>query len=275
MYELETVCEIIEKMDILLRKILPDKKLWEQTFIKKQIDKRNRQEKFTIGDHVRGMVYSMLSSSSAWTRMDQGIDEPTGQILPIDKIFHEYDIEFLLSCSSEKLTEEIKAVCGGTQSTRKQMDALIQSNIPKLIQLEEQYGSIDICYQKYIDIDKSLKMLVQSLSAPNFDLKMNQMGEALVAEYLRNVGYDIAKPDRHIRRILGYEILGCSDKEIVPVFETFDIVKKIAEFMHKPIAEVDYILWTYCAKGYGEICTKGNPKCKNCSISEYCTKNSF
>ena len=75
MYELETVCEIIEKMDILLRKILPDKKLWEQTFIKKQIDKRNRQEKFTIGDHVRGMVYSMLSSSSAWTRMDQGIDE--------------------------------------------------------------------------------------------------------------------------------------------------------------------------------------------------------
>ena len=48
MYELETVCEIIEKMDILLRKILPDKKLWEQTFIKKQIDKRNRQENLPL-----------------------------------------------------------------------------------------------------------------------------------------------------------------------------------------------------------------------------------
>ena len=35
-----------------------------------------------------------------------------------------------------------------------------------------------------------------------------------------------------------------------------DIVTKIACALSKPVAEVDYILWAYCAKEYGEVCTK-------------------
>lgn len=98
------------------------------------------------------------------------------------------------------------------------------------------------------------------------------MGEALTAEYLRNVGYDISKPDRHIRRILGSKYLGCSECEIVPIFEAFDIVAEIAEELNKSVAEVDYILWSYCAKDYGEICTKNKPKCDICAIKCYCNK---
>lgn len=99
--------------------------------------------------------------------------------------------------------------------------------------MEKQYGNIDICYKKYIDVDNTLKMLIALLSCPNSHLKMNQMGEALVAEYLRNVGYDIAKPDRHIRRVLGKEYFGYSKNEIVPVFEAMDIIKEIADYMGK------------------------------------------
>ena len=82
----------------------------------------------------------------------------------------------------------------------------------------------------------------------------------------KNVGYDIAKPDRHIRRILGSKALGCSTHEVVPIFETFDIVAALAQEMNRPAAEVDYILWAYCAKGYGAICTVKNPKCKLCVV---------
>ena len=76
------------------------------------------------------------------------------------------------------------------------------------------------------------------------------MGIPLVCEYLRNVGYDIPKPDRHICRILGSAHLALSDKKEVPPFEAFDIVVKLAELTGKPTAEVDYILWSYCADGY-------------------------
>ena len=51
-----------------------------------------------------------------------------------------------------------------------------------------------------------------------------------------------------------------------------DIVQSIAESMGKHCAEIDYLLWMYCANGYGEICTIRNPKCDICVIREFCTQ---
>lgn len=117
-----------------------------------------------------------------------------------------------------------------------------------------------------------MKTLVKALSAPHSGYKLAQMGEALSAEYLKNVGYDIAKPDRHIRRILGSKVLNCSTHEVVPIFEAFDIVAALAKELNRPAAEVDYILWSYCAKGYGEICTAKNPKCDICVANQFCNR---
>lgn len=69
-----------------------------------------------------------------------------------------------------------------------------------------------------------------------------------------------------------YYDLGCSDKEEVPVYEAIDIMSCIANELNKPIAEVDYILWSYCAKGYGQMCTKSGANCDRCVIKEYCFK---
>ena len=218
-YDNQRIVHAIDAIENYLNNKLPETKLWEHSFIKKQIDRREHQETFTIEDHIRGMVYSMLSSGTKWDRVVDGIDDSTGKITPIDELFHNYDMEYILSSSSDFFTERIKEICGATQSTRKQMEALIKNNIPLLSKIESQYGSIDSCYKKYIAEDSTLKGLIEKLSSPESFLKMNQMGEALNAEYLRNVGYDIAKPDRHIRRILGSKVLGCSVWETVPIYE--------------------------------------------------------
>lgn len=246
-------------------------KLWENTYIKRQIDRRRAGAEFSTSDHIRAMVYSMLSSGIVWDRVSPHIDKATKQLAPIDEIFFQYDPEQLLLCDPERLTKEIKKLHCASQYTMKQMGALIHTNIPKLVQLEKQYGSVDTFYQKYTIEDSTLKTLVKALSAENSDCKLAQMGEALVAEYLKNVGYDIAKPDRHIRRILGSKALGCSTHETVPIFEAFDIVAALAKEMNRSAAEVDYILWSYCAKGYGEICTTKNPKCGLCVASSVCS----
>lgn len=252
-YSNQMIVHAVDTMESYLNNKLPETKLWEHSFIKKQIDRREYQENFTIEDHIRGMVYSMLSSGAKWDRVVDGIDDSTGKITPIDELFHNYNMEYILSSSSDFFTERIKEICGATQSTRKQMEALIKNNIPLLSKIENQYGSIDSCYKKYIAEDSTLKGLIEKLSSPESFFKMNQMGEALNAEYLRNVGYDIAKPDRHIRRILGSKILGCSKYETVPIYEAMDIIQSIAEQMGKHCAEVDYLLWMYCANGYGEV----------------------
>ncbi|MDE7361108.1 MAG: hypothetical protein K2N38_04170 [Oscillospiraceae bacterium] len=270
---MKEVCQSIELMEKYLREKLREKQLWENTYICKQIEKRNNGGTFTISDHIQAMVYSMLSSGAPWERLEKDIDPITGGIPTIDKIFCQYDYKALLKADTDKLYNSVKALHYTSQYTRQQIKALIEVNIKIFQRLENQYESIDNFYRNFIEIDGSLKTLVLVLSAQNSPFKMSQMGEALTAEYLRNVGYDLAKPDRHIRRILGSKILGCSDKETVPIYETFDIVADIAVKMNKPTAEVDYILWSYCASGFGEICLKAAPKCELCVAKSHCISN--
>lgn len=245
-------------------------KWWDNNFIKMQIEKRNKGKTFTLKDHIRAMVYSMLSSGSSWDRISRDTDPDTKCIIPIDKVFFDYNTEQLLSQTPEQLKEAVKNIGCGTLSTRKQMEALLSANIPKLLKLEKEYGTIDTYYQKFIELDSTLKTLVTALSSLESKDKLVQMDIALVCEYLRNVGYDIPKPDRHLCRILGSDYLAFSNEQTVPPFEVFDIIVQLAEMTGKCNAEADYILWSYCAEGYGEICTKKKAKCAECSATEYC-----
>ena len=262
--------ESVEIMGEYLKTVLNGKKLWENTHVKKQIEKREQGKHFTISDHIRGMVYAMLSSGISWERVEKDIDESTGRILSLEKIFQNYDADTLLSCSVETLKEEIKVQRLAGISTNNQLKGLIPDNIRKLKQWEDTFGSIDSYYKRFIEKDSSYQTLIETLSQSDSENKMKQLSEALTAEYLRNVGYDLAKPDRHVRRILGNSILACSEQEIVPVFEAMEIVREIAGILNRHVAEVDYILWSYCATGYGEICTSRRPLCCDCVIRKYC-----
>lgn len=238
--------------------------LWENTFIKHQIDKRKNGGTFTVTDHIRAMVYSMLSSGISWNRVDKYNTGENAELTDIDTAFHNYDVKNLLKCSPDDLTNEIKKLKCAGRNTKKQME-VIKTNIEKLKTNESNYGSIDKFYQSFTDNDNSLKTLVCTLSQIGSENKLAQLGIALTAEYLRNVGYDIAKPDRHICRILCCKRLGLYNSETVPPFAAFDIVADIAKATGRAIAETDYILWSYCSNGF---CTKRNPKCESCVIKE-------
>ena len=267
----ENKIQIINLMEEYLRNSIGLEKQWENTYIKKQIDKRKEaEESFSLQDHIRGMVYSMLSSGVSWDRIIHNVDEKKGCIPAVDKIFFNYEAEKLLNVSPEELADKIKEIRCGSQYTHKQMNALILVNIPKLRKLEQKYGNIDTCYQQWIGTDGDLKPLIKQLSDPYGENKMCQMGIPLICEYLKNVGYDVGKPDRHIRRILGNDRLGFSDQKIVPEWEALDIIWDLVEKTGRSAAEVDYSLWMYCAKGYGEICRGRNPKCKECITKQYC-----
>lgn len=264
--------EVIDRMDKQLRCNLAEKQLFEKTHIAKQIERRDRGEAFSLTDHIRGMVYSMLSSGISWKQVEGGVDESTGRIIALDEILYNYEPEMLLSADPSDLRDKIKAHNWASQSTFKQMTGLINTNIQKLIGFQKESGNIDSYYQRFIEEDPTFRSLITNLSKAGSEDKLTEMGEALTAEYLRNVGYDISKPDRHICRILGSNHLGCSESETVPVFEAMEIVHQIALLCDKRTAEVDYILWSYCANGYGEICTVQKQKCSECAASEFCVK---
>lgn len=283
----ENIYRMIEQMDKHLRTELlkkdgkvQEEKLWENTYIKRQIDKREGGGVFTVSDHIRAMVYSLLSGGQGWAKYAREMDVQTGCISCVDTIFHDYNPTELLECSPQQLFEELQELHLAPRFGTAPIEKLITVNIPKLLKMEEEYGTVDNYYQKYIQSETKGHLtpiapaipLIKALSKNKGDDKLEQFGVPLVCEYLRNAGYDIPKPDTHTRRILGSDILGFSTSKKVPEYRTIEIICEIARAAKKSVAETDYILWSYCSDGYGEICTSINPKCDVCVAVGQCRK---
>jgi Predicted EndoIII-related endonuclease len=282
----ENIHDMIDQMDRHLRTELLKKdgevfveKLWENTYIKRQIDERENGASFSVNDHIRAMVYAMLSGGQSWDKYAKEADSRTGAISCVDTVFHQYHPTELLACSPEQLLQELQKLHLAPRFGSDYMNALIHVNIPKLLKWEKEYGAVDNYYQKYIQkgIEKQLlvseRLLIETLSDTESDNKLQQMGVPLVCEYLRNVGYNLPKPDTHIRRILGSECLGFSTSRDVSEYRSIEIMFGIAKAAQKSVAETDYILWSYCSDGFGEICTSSNPKCDVCVAKRQCRKH--
>lgn len=268
----QTKCNI----DIILDSIknyslehkVDEKKQWENCFIKKQIDKRNTNKHFNMQDYARAMVYSMLSAGRNWDCIIKDVDIDTGLIKTIDDIFYNYDIERLLSIPDDLLKKRITMTQMGNRNINRQIPALKRN----IIFLKEIVGDVNDYYEKLNNNDKSMWNLVNIL-ANSRDNKLLQMGIPLVAEYLRNLGYDLPKPDRHVCRILSNDYLGIVDKKDPSHKDVFKAIMSISSDRWRSAAEMDYYLWAFCAEGYMNVCNIKEPKCDCCPIQYFCNKH--
>ena len=247
----------INAIDSLTRTVMKEKygddcktMFWENTYIKHQIDNRENGKQFTTEQHIKAMVYSMLSNGGRWSKFMEYFDIDTGEITAVDKIFHGYNPDYILSCNPDDLANNIMGFALGNKSVGAQMRALVFDNVPKLLKFEKEYGSIDNYYNTFVEKDTSLKSLVSNLADGKSEDKMTQMAVSLVAEYLRNVGYDIANPNSYIKKVLGCNGLEFTDSEEVQNYDVFDIISETAKLIGKRPAEVDYILWLACSENF-------------------------
>lgn len=254
---------------------LPEGLQWKNFYIKTQIDRRENGESFNLRDHVRAMVYSLLSSQTPWIRIETNK-------AAIDDIFCSYDPDRLAAKDPILINNQLKEIKCGSLNRKSQMQALAE-NIEKMEMMDCQVGGIDTFYNGLLTNLADTHPFEKLIRLLAFDktYKLKQMGVPLVAEYLRNVGYDIPKPDRHIMRILGPDYLQehtrrAPSKEgwaANDLFEAFRIIRDYAKVTGLSQAYIDYLLWSYCANGYGQICTKDNPKCQQCKIRTFCLRN--
>ena len=148
-------------------------------------------------------------------------------------------------------------------STKAQMEALAD-NVRTFQHIEEEFGSIDAFITS-----ESTDRIVEKLSSRTSPYKLKMMGEALVWEYLRNVGIDGAKPDTHLRRFLGADRMGTGEHSPATLSEVNSQISKLSEETNMSKVEIDNLIWSFCADGYGEVCT-ATPHCKVCPIKDRC-----
>ncbi len=99
------------------------------------------------------------------------------------------------------------------------------------------------------------------------------MGIALSCEFLKNIGFDVAKPDVHIMRLLSQDRFGfgnwnaqgqSTDYSLTEFYSAIDIIADASRSLGIYQAKMDNVLWLYCARSYCNICG-ANPRCDMCA----------
>ena len=224
------------------------------------VRKRAEGATFSMSDHIRAMVFALLSNRTPWKRIKAKVEQ-------IDELFDGYDAEVIKNTNPENYIQGIRKLKCGNQNIKNQMTDL-SYNIRILEYLTNKYGSVDA----FLTSDTPT-VIVKKLSSNQYPkTKLKQMGPALVWEYIRNVGIDGAKPDVHLCRFLGRARMGTSKKDEASIIEVFSQVEKLSEETGLTKAGVDTIIWTFCAQSdekYGEVCT-AKPHCDQCPVKDQC-----
>ena len=223
----------------------------------KKVKAREKGEGRSLSEHVKAMIYAMLSNETKWENIEPNLSK-------IDKIFHDYDVEYIKTHDPADFTSQIQDIKCGNRNIMRSMEAL-KDNIFVFERLCSEYGSLDA----FID-NHEFEEMIKLFSDYESEYKLKMMHVALVCEYLRNIGVDCVKPDRHLRRFLGSNRMGLSMVgSEATTEEVFAQVKILANSVGLYKVEIDNIIWSFCADGYGEVCT-ATPHRDKCPVKDLC-----
>lgn len=223
-----------------------------------RVKERRAGKCYTESEHLRAMVYSMLRNQRPWAGIQEHMEE-------IDYIFFDFDVDKVMNADGSTFVEQLRAIKCGNRDIKNQMEAL-SGNIAVMRKIAKKYGSMDAFVTS-----APAEEIVSKLASDKSEYKLKRMRDALVWEYIRNVGIDGIKPDFHICEFFGGDRMGAGNHSPATNQEAINTANTLSEGTGMPLAEIDAIIWSYCADGYGEICTS-TPRCSECVIREYCSK---
>lgn len=219
------------------------------------IERTKAGVKYTKRDHCEGLLLSILSANRPWIGIETHLND-------LQEVFHGYDPDFLRSANPNDLAEAVIAIDCGNRRIRKQMEEL-PYNISILDYFEKKFGDVDAPMQ--MAVENPLEVL-WVLSDKKSNLKLKGVAVALAAQYMKNMGIDLVKPDIHLRRII--QRFGWTSW-YPDEMETIRICKQVAEQYKVTQLEVGTTLWQWCAVGYLRICGE-QPRCSECPASISC-----
>ncbi|MBQ8054840.1 MAG: hypothetical protein IJ198_13725 [Lachnospiraceae bacterium] len=240
----------------IMKDYLTDRGVLYDSSLAEEIRNRSAGKKYTINDHVHAMIYALLSNQTKWVRIEPHLEE-------IRELFFDYDPEKILKTAPSKFSNGLFRLKCGNMSTEAQM-LVLADNIRTLYRIEEEYGCVDA----FITSEPA-DVIAVKLSKGSSPYKIKRFGEALAWEYLRTMGIDGVKPDTHLRRFLGSNRMGTGLNDPATVKDVREQVEALSQQTSLLKVEIDNIIWSFCADGYGEVCT-ATPHCDICPVKEFC-----
>ncbi len=216
------------------------------------VNNRRSGWKPTINEYIEGMIRAMLTNFRSWILV-------APHWKTITAIFKSFSPSFIKMTPPAVFVSSISAVIGGSVVLAKQMDVL-SHNVKVLEDIFKTYSPSGEPFEVYFkSISSTYPMLNESdldeFTQPKGTYKLDQMGVPLVSEFLKNMGFELPKPDRHLKRFLSSSRMGNSKNPFKATDEkVFTQIQDLAKSSTFTIPQIDLIIWSFCANGFGEIC---------------------
>ena len=163
------------------------------------VEKRSSGKAWNDDEVFKALLFSILSNSVDWSKIETNR-------AAIQSFFLDFNLAAFATRDISTVNSEIvpwfKARRAGAPNHRRSFESLIQA-ARHLTHWSKIYGSAEHYFTSIAarrgDDAKQVAIAIGTTG----DFKLPGLGPALAAEALRNMGFDLAKPDRHINRAAG------------------------------------------------------------------------
>lgn len=234
---------------------------WRQTvenFGQVRAVKDRRAGKSWSDDEIfEGLLRSVLSNNTDWARIETVLPE-------LSNVFNGFSLESYANLPKEEVKSRIvpwfEKRRAGSSTLKRSLEYLINAS-QILLEWSGKYGSAENYFLGLMEhVQGDPKRAAIKMGSYASQYKLPAFGVALAAEALRNIGFDLAKPDRHILRSVGsfglMEFSKWTDRSgtkppaptTQELFECMAIIEKLAMSAGEYTSLVDNAIWMTCAR---------------------------
>ena len=164
------------------------------------IKNRNSGKRWADDEIQEGLVRAVLSSNTDWAKIEGVLPELNG-------LFGNFSLSFYAQLTTEEIDRIFvpwfKSRKAASMTLGKDLKNLIKTS-QKLKRWSESNGSAEHYFTDlYRKCSNDAKRVALKIGLPESEYKLPALGVPIAAETLRNIGFDLAKPDRHILRAAG------------------------------------------------------------------------
>ena len=204
-----------------------------------------------------GLLMAVLSSGIDWSKTEKVLPE-------LKDVFCGFSLEEYAALPDTKIANYIlpwfKERKAGSPWLKRNLANLIRT-ARKLAEYSKTHGAAERYFTSLMhQCDNDPKQVALCIGLPN-KYKLPSFGVPLAAEALKNLGFDVAKPDRHILRAMGsfglvrFNHWSDRSKNKPPttptkseLYKTMASVEEVAVNTGKHVGFVDNAIWLLCAK---------------------------
>ncbi len=219
------------------------------------LDRRAQGGPWTNEEVFAAVVRAVLSNATDWAKVERILPE-------LKEPFHGFDILWYSTLDGSDVKRDLVpwfcARRAGARTLGRDLGNLVLG-IRQL--MARSRGSLDgyisALLMEHACDPKQVALALGSSRSPE---KLSALGIPLAAEFLKNLGYDVAKPDRHVNRVMGCfhmvefrrwaDTAGTKSPQATEreLYQVMCAVERFARLLGLRPTYVDNVLWLACAK---------------------------